>query len=84
MSNFTKKLMTDFGFAVFIFNRIYTVEGLRYYISVNDYNYNSYFFRMKAIGGKWIIGDKNVPEWILSIQKELSDSIIEHKSKGDS
>jgi hypothetical protein len=81
MPHFTKELKTDFGYAEFVFNRMYTVEGMRYYVSVNDNNHNSYFFRMQALGSRWIVVDKNVPEWVLKLQNELSDAVVEHMAK---
>jgi hypothetical protein len=79
--DFTKELKTDLAIVIFTFNSIYTVLGMRYYISVNDNNHHSYFFRMQAIAGKWIIVDKTVPEWALKIQDTLSDSAVEHIAK---
>lgn len=76
---FYRKLKTDLGDAEFSFN---IMAGKRlYFISVNDNNHNSHFFKMQAKGGKWVIVEKKVPDWIIKLKDELSDAIIEHRAK---
>ena len=78
MQHFTKELNTELGHVIFTFNSIYTVGGMRYYISVNDKKHHGYFFKMEAMRGKWFIEDNNLPGWVIKIQDALSDTINEH------
>ncbi len=80
MPHFTKRLQTDFGNPEFIFDRIFTVGSIRYHAYVKDKNKKSIFFNMEVKEGVWFIVDSSkVPDWIVNLQSELSNAIIEHK-----
>jgi hypothetical protein len=60
----------------FFFNRIYTVDGVRYHVSVIDTERKSWFFGMQERGGKWqIINAPKVPDWIIDVEKQLELAI---------
>jgi hypothetical protein len=82
MQSFTKRLATpDPAFRPeFFFNKIYTVAGVRYHVSVQDKDRQSYFFIMENRNGAWkIINAPQVPQWILDAEKQLEQCIVEHK-----
>jgi len=80
MPHFTKRLKTDFGNPEFFFNRVFTVAGVRYHVSVHDEKRKVHFFNMNGKTGEWhIVTDVKTPEWIMNLQSQLSDAIIEHK-----
>jgi hypothetical protein len=80
MPHFTKRIATDFDNPEFIFNRIFTVSGVRYHVSVKDKDRKAFFFTMQEKGGEWyIIEVTNPPNWITDLEAELSQAIIEHK-----
>jgi hypothetical protein len=78
MQNFTKRLKTSFGNPEFFFNRIYTVKGIRYYMSVTDQNRQSFFFNIEMENNEWrICNDPVLPDWILALEKDLEQAIYE-------
>jgi hypothetical protein len=79
MRYFTKSIDTTDGSFLFHFNRIYTVEGTRYHVSVADKRGHSLSFNMHQIDSKWkLVNSSNCPSWILTLEPELSRAIIEH------
>jgi len=81
LSHFTKKIKTDQGFLNFYINKLSTADGTRYHISVIDKSHKANIFQMKEEGKKWIlVNPSNCPEWILKIERELSDFIVEVES----
>jgi hypothetical protein len=79
MSHFKKRFSTDFGKAEFFFNRLFTVRGIRYHISVCDDKRISCFFNMERKDGEWyIIEATEVPGWIMLLERELSKAIIDY------
>jgi hypothetical protein len=61
----------------FSFNRIYTVNGVRYYISVFDRKQQAYYFNMQSQGNQWkIINAPKLPNWILNAERELESAIL--------
>jgi hypothetical protein len=82
MPHFSKHITTPVGNRTFYFNRIYTVNGVKYHVSAQDGI--SYYFMMKERNGSWIIDvDKDgIPDWIMEVEKELERAIYEHLGKG--
>ena len=79
---FTKRIKTPYGYINFYFNRVYTVEGVRYYISGNDNKRKAYMFDMAEVAGHWlIVYNTKVPAWIKSLQDDLEKAIKENLAK---
>jgi hypothetical protein len=79
MQNFTKRIRIEEGYSPeFSFNRIHTVNGVHYYVSVMDKRGQSYAFNMELKDKSWkIINAPKLPDWIMRIEKELGDAIFE-------
>jgi hypothetical protein len=77
MQNFSIHITIDASFKPeFFFNRIYTVAGVRYHVSVIDTERKSWFFNMQARNGKWqIINAPKVPDWIINVEMQLEEAI---------
>jgi hypothetical protein len=79
MPHFTKRIQTDFGYADFIFDRLFTGGGVRYHIAVLDDGRKTCIFSMEVSNGKWhIVYTPKTPEWILKLESELSEAIVSH------
>ena len=52
-------------------------EGNRYNVNVPDERGNRIFFFMQQDGGAWKIAVDLLPQWILSVEEELSRAIEE-------
>lgn len=80
MPHFKKTLpVKEVGNLDFYFNRIYTVSGLRYHVSVMDRSSKSFHFTMEAQGAKWkIIPVPEPPDWILNLEERLADAVMHH------
>lgn len=78
--HFIKSIEVGNGFVNFYFDRIYTIEGVRYFVSVIDRETRKLFmFQMRENEGKWsIINFLNYPYWIVKLESELSNVIIDH------
>jgi hypothetical protein len=78
MGSFKKDIKIDEGFtAWFLFTRIYTVSGVIYFVIGVDRSRTAFKFSMKLVEGLWkIIVDKPVHNWILKIENQLSDIIL--------
>jgi len=75
---FTKRIQTQNGFVNFYFNRIYTVEGIRYHVSCFDKSSKVYMFNMAEIAGQWLLSHQSkVPQWIKKLGAELETAILE-------
>jgi hypothetical protein len=82
MSNFTKNIQTQKGLITFYFNRIYTVNGVKYHVSVRD-NKTSYYFMMEGSDEQWnFLDDTPLPHWIIELEKELKNAINAHLKDG--
>ena len=80
MPHFTKRLKTEFGNPEFFFNRIFTVSGVRYHVSVRDDKRKSHLFNMDVKSGVWfIVNAPKTADWIIALESKLSSAIIEHK-----
>jgi hypothetical protein len=78
MQHFTRRIQTREGFYSFYFNRIYTVAGIRYHISVVDNEKKVISFLMEKKESTWhFVNPSNCPEWILSFEEQLSSIINE-------
>jgi hypothetical protein len=81
MQHFTKRIEVEGYFYSFYFNRIYTVEGVRYHVSVVDRNRKAHSFNMKKDEGKWVLANpRKYSGWIVKLESKLSDIIIENQS----
>jgi hypothetical protein len=79
MPHFTKRLQTGFGQAEFIFDRLFTGGGVRYHVAVLDNGRKTRIFSMEVSNGKWhIVYTDQTPEWIVELERELSEAIINH------
>lgn len=78
MQNFTKRIVVE-GFGLrFFFHQMYTVKGIGFHVSVIDKNNRSCFFNMEQTGEGWrIINAAKVPDWLMNIEKQLADAILE-------
>jgi hypothetical protein len=78
MSHFTKRLMYKSQFYEFLFSTIYTVAGAKYHVSVR-YEGLGHYFMMNVKDGKWYISNTPLPaQWIVDLESQLSDAIVEH------
>jgi hypothetical protein len=79
MQNFSKRIPIEKGFSPeFFFNRMYTVNGISYHVSVVDRYRQSHFFNMEQKSNLWRIVDApKVPDWIMNIEKKLEEAIFE-------
>jgi hypothetical protein len=79
MPHFKKQIKTDQGIQEFSFNRIATVGGTHYYISVVNKNNITRLFQMEYKIGVWAFRDiSKVPEWVIPLESKLADAIDEH------
>ena len=78
MQDFTKRIAIQEGFKPeFLFNQIYTVHGVRYYVSVKDKDRRTLAFNMEEKNGRWKIVDApKVPDWIINIEDKLEEAIL--------
>lgn len=81
MKEFSKRIRVDGSFiAEFVFHMLYRASGNhRFYISVQDKSGRHLFFNMDQVDdGLWKIVDApKVPDWIMQMQKELQNAILE-------
>jgi hypothetical protein len=79
MPSFSKKILVpNQGNAEFQFDRIYTTEDIRYFVRVHR-NSKYYHFNMHQRDGLWIIVNTEIlPDWILELEVELANSILNH------
>lgn len=80
MPSFSKKIrLPNGGVRQFDFTRIYTVEGVQYFVGVSDSDDKAYRFYMRQIKGSWIIVNAEaLPQWVASLTLELEKAIL-HK-----
>jgi hypothetical protein len=79
MPHFTKRIRTEFGNPEFIFNRLFTGGGVRYHIVVLNENRKTTIFSMEVANGRWqIVYTPQTPEWIMQLEMELSNAIVNH------
>jgi hypothetical protein len=76
MPSFTKRIPTSAGTLQFYFNRIYTVNGVRFHVSAVDRKNKSHPFLMQEENDAWhIVEDPNIPQWIKDIEGNLNVAI---------
>lgn len=80
MQHFIKRILIEEGFnPEFFFNRIYTVKGIVYHVSVVDKNKKSFFFNMEQTSEGWrIVNAPKLPDWIMNVEKDLEATISEN------
>ena len=78
---FTKEIHTlDGKVFVFHFSRIYSANGILYYISVKTGATASHYFRMQEIRDGWYFSDISLlPEWIIPLERKLERAIEENE-----
>ena len=84
MQNFTKRIQIEQGSnPEFFFSRIYTLNGVRYHISVIDKQQQAFGFNIEMEKGKWkILDTADVPDWINNIEKKLEEIIFDNMTNG--
>ncbi|MGZ5190866.1 MAG: hypothetical protein ACXWCZ_07570 [Flavisolibacter sp.] len=79
MPHFAKRILSGGSSPEFHFNRIFTVSGLRYHVSVKSISNKSHYFMMQEKNGNWMFSDDSaIPQWILQVENELQKAIKEH------
>jgi hypothetical protein len=78
-TNFKKAISSaDNKTYIFHFNRIYTVNGVAYHISVRSAANLSHNFMMQEKNGGWCLGDlSGLPQWLIEMEKKFEAAIIE-------
>ncbi|RYE26790.1 MAG: hypothetical protein EOP48_34925 [Sphingobacteriales bacterium] len=79
MVHFTKQIETPKGSRKFYFNRIFTVDGVKYHVSVVDTS-SCYFIIQKQSGNWKISTQSNVPSWLLDVESELGLAIADKEN----
>ena len=79
MPHFAKRILSGANAPEFHFNRIFTVSGPRYHVSVKSILNTHHYFMMMEKNGNWSFSDEScVPQWILQLENELQKAITEH------
>lgn len=79
MGSFIKNIEADGRTIEFSFMRIFTVDGVKFFVTTHDKGGRPVLFQMEVKKGEWkIINAPKVPEWIIRKENELSNSIIEN------
>ena len=77
--HFTRLIESQYGYIKFYFNRIHTVEGIRYHISCMNIRGQVYSFQMTEMLGQWIIvSNCKCPLWIKDLEDDLAKAIKEN------
>ena len=63
----------------FAFNRIYTIDGTKYHVSVKDGS-TSHYFMMDDRHDSWVFSERNqdLPKWIVECEKQIEQAILNH------
>jgi hypothetical protein len=79
---FTQRIESPYGYINFYFNRIYTVDGVRYHISCKDVKGRSYAFEVMELVGHWIISHTSkCPLWIKKLEPQFEKAISKSLAK---
>ena len=80
MQTFSKRVTIEPGFEPeFHFTKIYTIQGVRFHVSVIDKEGQAWAFNMVLKDLGWIIiNAPQVPSWIMDIEKELHEIILDN------
>jgi hypothetical protein len=83
MPTFKKRIAISEGFnPEFLFNRIYTVSGVHYFISVMDKAHKTLNFSMQECDGSWKVMDvPTPPQWVSQAEEALEQAIFEYLSQ---
>jgi len=83
MSIFSKKIVIPNAYTVeFSFTRIFTVHGLRWFVSAADINLKHIKFYMENTSEGWkIVKGPLVPQWLHEIENDLNKTIQTIKDK---
>lgn len=77
MSDFEKVIGSAGKALVFRFNRIYTVKGNIYFVSVTGRRSAQHHFQMEQRGGTWkIVESPRPPDWIFKHEPALAHAIL--------
>jgi hypothetical protein len=75
---FTKRIKTPHGHVNFYFNRLYTVEGIRYHVSCIDTKRKTHTFLLHELVGQWVfVNPAKCVLWIKKLEKEFEMAIQE-------
>ena len=79
MQTFSKRVHIQEGFSpAFFFTKIYTIQCVRYHVSVIDIEDRGYAFTMELRELEWkIVNAPKVPDWILNAEKQLQEIIFD-------
>lgn len=73
MKYFTERMRTQLGYLNFYFNKLFTVEGTRYHVSVTDAQKKLHIFQLYKENKSWKILNKNdCPFWITELEPEFN------------
>ena len=80
MQTFSTRVTVEPEFdTAFYFTKIYTIQGIRFHVSVTDIEDQTWAFSMVLKDLKWkIINAPQVPSWIMDIEKELHEIILDN------
>jgi hypothetical protein len=80
MGGFIKQIKSDRRIFDFSFLRIYTVNGIKFFVSVIETPTTAHHFTMQKRGHAWKIDDApKVPDWIKELEPQLAAAIIENE-----
>ena len=78
MPHFVNRIQTGKGTLNFYFNRIYTVDGTKYHVSVVN-GALSHYFIMQDGGERWDFSDITIlPQWLIELRTKLETAINNH------
>lgn len=82
--HFTKRIEVGNEYVNFYFDRIYTIEGTRVYVSfIDKESRNVVMFIMLKYEERWsIIDPQNHPDWLIELEPKLSEIISVHLKGG--
>jgi len=76
MPHFKELIETEYGVGTIYFNRIYTVDGINYHVSVRN-GFASHYFMMHDVADKRnFFNIEKKPDWIISVKEELENAIV--------
>lgn len=84
MQHFTEKIRTEHGLLNFYFNRIFTINGTRFHVSVIDPQRKAHIFYLYKENFSWkILNIQDCPIWIAELETDLSATISNYQAEGD-
>jgi hypothetical protein len=79
MPHFAKRILSGGSSPEFLFNRIFTISGICYHVSVKSISNKNHYFMMHEKNGSWMFSDEGIlPQWIRDLGTQLQTAIIEH------